>query len=106
MIPEEQLSDPVVRAFVTAVNAGDREAFFGTLTDDATMSDDGTERDLEEWVDREIFSSNGRMEVESQSDDGRSLAVTYSNSTWGAMRTAWKFAVEADRISRFETGQA
>jgi hypothetical protein len=106
MIAEEQLSDPVVRAFVTAVNAGDREAFFGTLTADATMSDDGTERDLEEWVDREIFSSNGRMEVESQSDDGRSLVVNYTNSTWGAMRTSWKFAIEGNRISRFETGQA
>jgi hypothetical protein len=106
MIAEEQLSDPVVRAFATAVNAGDREAFFATLTADATMSDDGTERDLQEWVDREIFSSKGRMEVESQSDDGRSLVVNYSNSTWGAMRTTWKFAVEGDRISRFETGQA
>jgi hypothetical protein len=106
MIPEEQLSDPVVRALVSAVNAGDREAFFGTLTADATMSDDGTERDLEAWVDREIFSSNGRMEVESQSDDGRSLVVNYTNSTWGAMRTTWEFTVEGDRISRFETGQA
>ena len=106
MIAEEHLSDPVVRAFVTAVNTGDREAFFGTLTGDATMSDDGTERDLEEWVNREIFSSNGRMEVESQSDDGRSLVVNYSNSTWGAMRTTWRFAIEGDRISRFETGQA
>jgi hypothetical protein len=106
MIADEQLSDPVVRAFVTAVNAGDREAFFATLTADATMSDDGTERDLQEWVDREIFSSNGRMGVESQSDDGRSLVVNYTNSTWGAMRTTWTFAVEGDRISRFETGQA
>ena len=71
------------------------------------MSDDGSERDLEEWVDREIFSSNGRMEVESESesDGGRSLVVNYINSTWGAMRTTWKFVVEGDRISRFETGQ-
>jgi hypothetical protein len=46
------------------------------------------------------------MEVESQSDDGRSLIVNYTNSTWGAMRTAWRFVVDGDRISRFETGQA
>jgi hypothetical protein len=98
--------DPVVRAFVAAVNAGDRDAFFALLAPEATMSDDGTERDLEEWVDREIFSANGRMEVESQSDDGRSLIVNYTNSTWGAMRTKWKFVVEGDVIGRFETGQA
>ena len=106
MVDVDQLADPVVRKFVEAVNAGDRDAFFALLTEDATMSDDGAERDLEEWVDREIFSSNGRMEVDSQSDDGRFLIVNYTNSTYGAMRTAWKFSVEEDKVSRFETGQA
>jgi hypothetical protein len=106
MIEVKQLTDPVVRAFVTAVNAGDREAFFAVLAPGATMSDDGSERDLTEWVDREIFSSNGHMEVESQSDDGRSLTVTYTNSTSGEMRTVWRFVVEGELVSRFETGQA
>jgi hypothetical protein len=106
MIDVERLSDPVVRAFVAAVNASDRDAFFALLAPGATMSDDGSERDLEEWVDREIFSANGRMEVESESEDGRSLIANYTNSTWGAMRTTWKFVVDGDKISRFETGQA
>ncbi len=95
-----------MRAFVAAVNAGDRDAFFALLTPDASMSDDGSERNLEEWVDREIFSSNGRMQVDTESDDGRSLEVTYTNSTWGAMRTKWHFVVDRDKVSRFETGQA
>jgi hypothetical protein len=106
MIEVDQLTDPVVRAFVASVNAGDREAFFALLAPGATMSDDGTDRDLEGWVDREIFSSNGRMEVESESDAGRGLVVNYTNSTWGAMRTAWRFVIEGNKISRFETGQA
>jgi hypothetical protein len=87
MVEQKDLTDPVVRRFVDAVNAGDHDAFFALLTPDATMSDDGSERDLEEWVDREIFSSEGRMEVESQSDDGGSLIVNYTNSTYGTMRT-------------------
>jgi hypothetical protein len=70
------------------------------------MSDDGTERDLTEWVDREIFTADGRMEVESQSGDGRELAVNYTNSTWGTMRTRWHFVVVGEKVSRFETGQA
>jgi hypothetical protein len=102
----DELADPVVRAFVEAVNAGDREAFFALLADGATMADDGSDRILQEWVDREIFSSDGRMEVDSQSDDGRSLVVSYTNSTYGTMRTDWKFFVEGGRIGRFETGQA
>jgi hypothetical protein len=106
VVEVEELADPVVRQLVTAVNAGERDAFFALLTPDATMSDDGSERDLEEWVDREIFSADGRMEVESQSEDGRSLIVSYTNSTYGTMRTDWKFVIEGDKVSRFETGQA
>jgi hypothetical protein len=102
----DQLKDPTVRALIEAINAGDRDAFFSLLAPGATMSDDGTERDLEQWVDREIFNADGHMEVESEGDDGRSLVARYRNSTYGEMRTTWKFAVEGDRITRFETGQA
>lgn len=48
------------------------------------MSDDGTDRDLREWAEREVFSSNGRMDVEDVSADGRTLTATYTNSTWDA----------------------
>ena len=106
MTDADQLTDPTVRAFVAAINSGDREAFFSLLAPGATMSDDGTERDLEQWVDREIFNADGHMDVESEGDDGRSLVARYTNSTYGEMRTSWKFTVDGDRISRFETGQA
>ncbi|MFC8507381.1 nuclear transport factor 2 family protein [Streptomyces sp. NPDC057411] len=105
-IPVDRLSDPTVRAFVTALNANDRQAFAAVLAPGATMSDDGSDRNLEEWTEREVFSSNGRMEVEAESDGGRSLVATYSNDTWGAMRTAWRFVVEGGKVARFETGQA
>ena len=106
MIPSENLNDPAVRSLVIAINAGDRQTFLATLAPGATLSDDGTERDLEEWIDREIFSANGHMDVESQSDDGRSLTALYRNDTWGQMRTAWEFMVADGRIARMETGQA
>jgi hypothetical protein len=99
-------SNPVVKRFVRALNAGDKDAFFAVLTSDATMSDDGNERDLRDWTAREIFSSNGHMEVESESDDGLSMIANYSNSTWGEMRTRWRFELAGDEIARFETGQA
>ena len=101
-----EVTDPAVRTLIDAINAGDRAAFFATLTPTATMSDDGTDRDLTQWVDREIFTVNGRMEVESTTDGGRSLIANYRNDTWGAMRTRWHFELEGDKISRFETGQA
>ncbi|MEU8433375.1 nuclear transport factor 2 family protein [Streptomyces sp. NPDC029216] len=106
MIPVSQLSDPTVRAFVTAVNAGDRTAFEAVLAPGATMSDDGSDRDLADWADREIFASRGHMSVTKEADGGRDLVVDYRNDTWGEMRTAWRFTVSDGRISRFETGQA
>ncbi|MGH4027917.1 nuclear transport factor 2 family protein [Actinomycetota bacterium Odt1-20B] len=105
-IQVNRLSDPVVRAFVTAVNAHDQEGFHALLTPGATMSDDGSDRDIADWTEREIFSCNGHMDVENESDGGRALLVTYRNDTWGEMRTKWRFTVEGDKISRFETGQA
>ncbi|MFI7497439.1 nuclear transport factor 2 family protein [Streptomyces sp. NPDC049687] len=102
-----KLTDPAVRAFVTAVNSHDRDAFLSLLTPDATMADDGSDRDLAEWIDREIFSSNGHIDVERERDAGRSLVARYRNDTWGEMRTRWQFSVTDDgHISRFETGQA
>ncbi|MFV0136302.1 nuclear transport factor 2 family protein [Streptomyces sp. HMX87] len=106
-IRHNRLSDPAVRAFVAAVNAHDRAAFLSVLAPDATMADDGADRDLDQWIDAEIFSANGHLEVDKESNGGRALIARYRNDTWGEMRTRWMFDVDEDgRISRFETGQA
>lgn len=102
----DEVTDPAVQAVLDAINSNDRAAFFAALTPDATMSDDGTERNLTEWVDREIFGVNGHIDVESASDGGRLLVANYRNDTWGAMRTRWQFTVRDGKIARFETGQA
>jgi len=106
MIPIDEVPDPTVRALLGAINAGDRAAFMAQLAPDATLSDDGTDRDLEPWIDREIFSAGGHIEVESLEDEGRSLRAAYRNDTWGEMHTTWRFSVADGKIRRMETGQA
>jgi hypothetical protein len=101
-----EVTDPAVRALIDAINHGDRDAFFAALTPDVTMTDDGTERDVAQWADREIFDSNGHLDVESATDGGRALIANYRNDTWGTMRTSWRFTVTGNKISRFDTGQA
>jgi hypothetical protein len=100
------ITEPAVQALISAINDGDRAAFFAALAPDATMSDDGTDRVLADWADREIFSSRGQLEVVSARDGGRSLIALYRNEKWGEMRTRWAFTVTGGKISRFETGQA
>jgi hypothetical protein len=102
----DEITEPAIRALIDAINAGDRDAFFAALTPDATMSDDGRDRDLTQWADRELFSGPGRMEVESATDGGRSLIAENTNDTYGTMRTFWRFTLRNGKISRFETGQA
>jgi len=51
------VTEPAVQALIAAINAGDRQAFSAALTPDATMSDDGTDRDLADWAEREIFTA-------------------------------------------------
>jgi hypothetical protein len=107
MIDAHDLTVPAVRDLMLAINAGDRAAFLAVLAPEATMSDDGTERDLEAWIDREIFTADGHIEIESEADGGRSLVAQYRNSTWGDMRTTWAFEVDDDgHIRHFATGQA
>jgi hypothetical protein len=106
MINVSDLGNPTVRDLVRAINANDRDAFYGAFTPDATMSDDGSDRELRQWAEREIFSSHGHMDIVSASDDGTSLIADYRNDTWGAMRTTWTFHVQDGKINRVETGQA
>ncbi|HZR49564.1 MAG TPA: nuclear transport factor 2 family protein [Streptosporangiaceae bacterium] len=100
------LTNPTVNALVNAINAGDREPFVGLLTPDATLSDDGQERILGDWIDKEIFTVHGHMTVEREEGDGLRLRARYRNDTWGEMSTAWRFELAGDKISRIETGQA
>lgn len=100
------VSDAAVLTLIEAINRGDRDAFFAVLSEDATLSDDGTERDLVTWVDREIFDSNGHLDVETATDESRSLVARYRNDTYGTMRTTWRFDVRDGKVTRIEAGQA
>ena len=52
----EELTNPVVRAMVTALNNGDRKAFYTMFAPSAQLTDDANPVPLAEWVDREIFA--------------------------------------------------
>jgi hypothetical protein len=99
-------SNPVVHRLVAAINDGHRDAFPAMLTPHATLTDDGNPRPLHDWIDREIFSAHGHMNVEREEGDGLYLRARYRNDTWGEMPTFWRFHVTGDKISRIDTGQA
>src|SRR5690349_8972010 len=99
-------SNPVVARLVAAINDGDRDMFLATLTPNATLTDDGNPRSLTDWIDREIFSVHGHMNVEREEEDGLRLLARYRNDTWGEMHTFWRFQMTGNKISHIDTGQA
>jgi hypothetical protein len=97
----EELTNPVVRAMVTAMHNGDRKAFFAVFAPSAQLTDDGNPEPFAEWVDREIFRAHGRLYVESEDRDGLELTGRFESDQWD-MLTVWRFEVINERIQRLD----
>lgn len=93
----EELTNPVVRAMVTAMHNGDRKAFFALFAPSAKLTDDGNPEPLTEWVDREIFGAKGSLYVESEDSDGLELTGRFESDMWD-MLTVWRFEIVNERI--------
>ncbi|WP_067475662.1 nuclear transport factor 2 family protein [Actinomadura hibisca] len=101
----QQPNDPTVNALVQAINDGDRPGFYDLLAPDAVLTDDGIERDVKDWVDKEIFNVGGRFDIQRTEPDG-SMLVRFTNGRWGEMDTRWRFITRDGKVDRIETGQA
>ena len=97
----EELTNPVVRAMVTAMHNGDRKAFFALFALPAKLTDDGNPVPLTEWVDREIFVAHGRLYVETEDRDGLELTGRFE-SDMGDMLTVWRFEIISEHIQRLD----
>ena len=97
----EELTNPVVRAMVTAMHNGDRNAFYNMFAPSAQLTDDANPVPLAEWVDWEIFRAHGRLYVESEDRNGLELTGRFESDQWD-MLTVWRFEVINERIQRLD----
>ncbi len=97
----EELTNPVVRAVVLALQARDRKSFFALFAQSAKLTDDGHPEPLVEWVDREIFQAHGRLVVEREARDGFELVGRFHSDQWD-METVWRFEILGGRVRRLE----
>jgi hypothetical protein len=97
----EELTNPVVRAMVTAMHNGDRKAFFALFAPTAKLTDDSNPVSLTEWVDREIFGAHGRLYVETEDRDGLELTGRFESDMWD-MLTVWRFEIINEHIQRLD----
>jgi hypothetical protein len=102
-----ELSHPIVRAAIEAINTNDRQAWFDLFTDDAALTDDGDPRDFRDWSDSELFGSY-RCRVDAinrEEADGTLIHADFHSGRWGDFKTFMKFTLKNNRIVRLDVGQ-
>lgn len=104
----DELSNPLVKAAIAAMRAGDRQGWLRLFAPNAVLTDDGNPRDLEQWSDSELFgASRGYlMSIDRAADDGLTIYGRFHSDQWGEFDTYLKFQIQGDRITRLDVGQA
>ena len=103
----DDLSNPLVKRAIAALNAGDRTAWFASFTSDATLTDDGKKQDFARWSDDEIFGEGGGrlVAIDREEDGGLALYGRFHSARWGSFKTFFRFRRRGDRLSALDVGQ-
>lgn len=103
----DELSHPIVKAAMTAVNQNDRAAWLLLFAPNATLTDDGNRRRVSDWSDAELFGKgNGRIStIDSEAADGLTVHAVFHSAVWGEFKTFWKFEIQDEKITRLDVGQ-
>lgn len=105
---DSAIENPVVRDAIRALNARDRQHWLALFADDAPLTDDGSERDLVEWSDREFFGDSRAYitTINRVEDQGRTLYAQLHSDRWGDFETFMKFEInDSNKITRLDVGQ-
>jgi ketosteroid isomerase-like protein len=104
----DQLSNPIVKAAIEAMNDGNRAAWFALFAPDAVLTDDDSEQDFTQWSDTELFGKDkGRVTaIDKVENNGLMLYAKFHSDKWGNFKTFMRFKVEDGKITRLDVGQA
>ena len=104
-IPDD-ITNPVARAAITALQAGDKATWLSLFAQNAVLLDDGRPRNFlrfsEEALGHELFRS-----IDQIRDQGLEIEGQFHSDTWGNFRTYFRFTLDDfNKISQLEIGQA
>jgi hypothetical protein len=103
---KEILTNPVVKAAITALENGDLEQWNDLFTGSAELYDDGNKTDLAKFskqaIGHERFTAIDKIE-----NNGLALYGRFHSDKWGNFKPCFKFHISAEgRIYRLDIGQA
>ncbi len=102
----KELRNSVVKAAISALQAGDVHSWIGLFESNAVLLDDGHPRDLQRFS-QEALGHEKFTTIENVSIDGLNLEGEFHSDTWGRFRTYFRFTISpSGKISKLEIGQA
>ncbi len=102
----DALTNPTVRAAITALENGDRKAWLVLFEPNAKLYDDGRLRDLKKFT-RDALGHERFTSIERVENNGLDLVGAFHSDQWGDFRTYFKFQLSASgKIKRLDIGQA
>jgi hypothetical protein len=103
----QQLTNPLVKAALEAMNLGDRGAWFDLFITDAILTDDGSPHDFTEWSDSELFADSASYltSIDRVEDNGLTVYGKFHSARWGDFNTFLKFTIQDNMIVRLDVGE-
>jgi hypothetical protein len=101
----DALTNPTVRAAISALQIGDRKAWSALFEPDAKLYDDGSPRSLEKFT-RDALGHERFTSFEQVENNGLDLVGDFHSDKWGDFRTYFKFQLSpSGKIRQLDIGQ-
>ena|SRR2546423_1290471 len=102
----DKLTNPTVRAAISALQSGDKSAWAALFECNAELFDDGSPRSLERFTD-EALGHERFTSIDQVDNHGLDIIGHFHSDKWGDFRTYFSFQLSADgKITRLDIGQA
>src|SRR5262245_33664667 len=86
----EKLTNPIVKAAITALQEGDREAWSALFERHAQLYDDGRPRSLEDFT-RDALGHERFTSIDRVTKSGLDVVGHFHSDQWGDFRTYFNF---------------
>ena len=102
----EEITNPVARAAVKALNDADSSAWSALFTSTAELYDDGNKRDLNSFT-KNAFGHERFTSIDKVENNGLHIYGGFHSDQWGDFKTYFKFHINTEgKIYRLDIGQA
>lgn len=100
-----KLSNPKVKAAVTALQNGDLKSWFPLFSDEVAFYDDGNQMQFNNFF-KKSFGHERFLSIDHVADNGLSLSGNFHSDQWGDFKTTFKFQLnKSGKFDRLDIGQ-